>query len=182
MDLVDLKPSLDEAREQVARHLGLWKGAHMVQDLAHEYLQPKPWWNLQLHVALKSQFLNTYAVEALSERNPPIYQWMTQHVQMLQQMLSQQQMQAATLQGKGPPAKEPPAKEEKKGPNGSALQQAIQSGALQPEGAAPKANPLQDAIQSGALQPMGTQMPQMPGPSLDDLINSGYLSPSIGPM
>jgi hypothetical protein len=182
MDLTDLKPSLDESREQIARHLGVWKRAHTPQELQHEYLQPKPWWDLQLHVHLKSQFLNTYPVEALSEQNPPMYQWMASHVQMLQQMLSQQQMQAAAMQGKGPASKPPPApKEEPKKPDGSALESAVSSGALQPAGAAPKANPLQEAISSGALQPAGAQPPPPPaGPSFDDLINSGILTPSIG--
>jgi len=179
MDLTNLKPSLDESREQIARHLSVWKAAHTPQDLLHPYLQPQPWWDLQLHVHLKSQFMNTQAVELLSERNPPIYQWMASHVQQLQMTLQQQQMQAAALQGKGPQAK--PQPEEKKGPDGSALKHAIDSGALQPAGAVPKADPMQQAMQSGALQPAGAAQPPPAGPSLDDLIDGGFLSPSMGP-
>ena len=179
MDLVDLKPSLSDSRNQIARHLAVWKSAHTPQDLAHPYLQPQPWWDMQLHVHLKSQFMNTQAVELLSEQNPPIYQWMAGHVQSLQQMLSQQQMQAAAMQGKGPASK-PPEKPEKKGPDGSAVEEAVRSGVLQPADAQPKQDPMQQAIQSGALQPAGMNAPP-PGPSLDDLINGGALSPSIGP-
>src|SRR5262245_21286910 len=145
----------------------------------HPYLQPQPWWDLQLHVHLKSQFMNTQAVELLSEQNPPVYQWMVGHVQQLQMMLQQQQMQAAAMQGKGPASKPPPEKkEEKKGQDGSALQQAIDSGALQPKD---QSDPMQQAIQSGALQPQQPAPPPPQGPSLDDLIDGGYLSPSLGP-
>lgn len=182
MDLTNLKPSLDDARAQVARHLEIWKAAHGPDELmALPYLQPQPTWNLQLHLALKSTFLNTHPVEELSVANPPLYQWMAQHVLSLQQQIQQQQMQAAAMAA-GPPK---PAPAEDKGPDGSALKAAIDSGALKPAGAEPKGDPLKEAIASGALQPAGAAgaappPPQPTGlPSIDDLVSQGLLSPSV---
>jgi hypothetical protein len=181
MDLSDLKPTFEEARSQVARHLGLWKAATTPQDLQLPYLQPQPHWDLELHKLLKSTFLNSELAEALSSANPPVYQAMVQHVQQLDMLLQQQMM--AKMAAQAPPPK--PGKPEQKGPDGSALQGAIESGALKPAGAVPeepKPDPLGQAVASGALMPAGMVPPPPPaGPSIDELLAAGVLSPSLGP-
>jgi hypothetical protein len=80
--------------------------------------------------------------------------------------------QAAMAQAGGPPQGE-----EKGGPDGSALDAALQSGALQPAGAG--GTSVEAAIQSGALMPAEGAMAQQPaGPSVDDLIASGAMLPA----
>jgi len=177
MDLSDLKPSFEEGRAQVARHLVLWKSATMPQDLMQPFLQPQPHWDLDLHIMLKSTFLNSELAEALSVMNPALHAAMAQHVQQLQMLKDQKMMAAAAAQ------QPPPPPEKSKGPDGSAVQGMVDQGVLKPAGP-PQAPPdaLGAAVQAGALQPAGMTPPPAPaGPSIDELLRSGALTPSFGP-
>lgn len=159
LQLAEFKPSLDVDRKQIARALDRWKAATTPQEI----LPPNPIIdNLPLHRYLKTLFLKTEEAEALAAANPPLHQAMVMHVQQIDLLLMQQQMAAA---GVGQPA----------GPDGSAVDAAVQSGALLPAGA--QGDPMQDAVQSGLLVPQGGG-PR--GPSVDELMAGGVLSPAQG--
>ncbi len=178
-NLADLKPSMDVDRKQIARILDRWKAAQTPLEIE----PPNPMVdNLPMHLYLKTLFLKGEDVEqppdpedpgdmgGIKFSNPPVYQAMLGHVMQIQQAMAMQQMQAAAAQA-GPP---PPGKPDDRSPaekgDGSALNDAIDSGVLQPQGA--QGDPLQDALNAGVLQPVGAGGPMgqpQAGASIDDV-------------
>jgi hypothetical protein len=162
--LEDLKPSLDVDRKAIARELDRWKAATLPQEIAppnFAVIGPA----VPLHAHLKRQFLKTEEAEQLAGINPPVYAAMLAHVQMLDLAM---QPAPAPVEG-GKPA----------GPDGSAVDAAVNSGALVPEGAAPQpADPLDGALSAGALSPEVVQ-PPAPGPSIDALMAQQVLLPVL---
>ena len=168
MNLSDLKPSLDEDRRQVARELDIWKSAHTVEEILAVAPDPRVV-ELPIHIYLKKQFLKSEEAEELRQANPQLYEAMVAQVVGLEQAMAMKQMQqAAIAAGPQPAAPAPP------GSSGE-LEQAIQSGALQPGAAQPQA--LDGAIQSGALVPGAPPEPGPQGPSIDDLLEAKVLQP-----
>jgi hypothetical protein len=168
-DLTEFKPSFDVDRQQIMRELDRWKAAVSPMEIA----PPDPvLMNLPMHAHHKLQFLKTEECERLAAQNPPLFQAMKQHVQMIQQTLAMQAAAAAAAQNP-----QPPGKEEEQGDGGKTLESAIQSGALQPAGAG--GDPLEQAMAQGALVPAGAAAAQQPsGPSIDDLIAQGAMQPA----
>lgn len=153
MSLGNLKKSLSEDKKQVARELDRWRAATMPQEIAPPNLaiiEPG------IHLFLKKQFLKSEQVEKLAAANPPLFEAMVQHVQALQMALQP------------PPMADPNAP-----PSGDAVNAAVESGALVPEGK--PQDPMEAAVQGGALQP---EMPAPAGPSIDDLMAAGALAPA----
>lgn len=187
-DLTEFVPSMDVDRKQVMRELDRWKAATMPQEIA----PPNPvTQSLPFHLLYKRNFLKTEEAEALAQANPPVYQAMLAHVQMIEQTLQQQAAAAAMAQAQ---ASAPPAKPGEQKPDGSALEHAIKSGALkpgeEPEAKGPDGSALEAAIGSGALQPAAAGEAQMQQqqqaqqaalPSIDELTASGVLVPGEGP-
>lgn len=171
LDLSTMKPSMDADRKQVARELDRWKGAHAPEEIA----PPDPvTQNLPLHLHFKQQFLKTEEFEALQTENGPLAQAMIGHVQQIQLLIQQAQMMAAAAANPAPPDGRTPAE---KG-DGSAVEEAVNSGAIRPAGGEPPADSLGDAIASGALLPADAA-PQPPaGPSIDQLMDAGAISPA----
>lgn len=162
-DLAHFKPSIDEDRKQIGRELKRWKEATGPQDIA----PPGSYINLPMHVFYKSRFMKTEEAEAIRIANPPLWQAMDQHIQMLKQQQAMEQMAA---QGGPPPAKPagPPPKGGKQPPDGHALEHEVGSGRLQPGAPQPPASPLDQMVAQGHLQPAA--MPQGPtGPSVERL-------------
>jgi hypothetical protein len=195
LDLIGMKPSMDADRQQVARKLDRWKAAHSPEEIA----PPDPITEeLPLHFHFCKQFLKTEEYEQLQEANPPVAQAMAMHVQMIQQFLQQQQMAAAAMAaGPQPPDSRTPAE---KG-DGTAVEDAVASGAIRPAGGEPAPpdqlqaaissgvlrpagnepappDPLQQAMDSGALMPTGAMPAPPPMPSIDDLMAQGVLQPA----
>jgi hypothetical protein len=170
LGLSELKPSLDADKQQVARELDRWKAATMPQQIEPPALESI---EAPIHLFLKKQFLKTEEAEELKRANPAVYQAMVLHVQALQMAVTPPQM----------PAPDPNAKPP--GPDGTAVEGAVNAGALLPAGAAPGPQgppPLDAAVNSGALMPAGVmaaqQAAQQPqGPSIDDLMAQGALTP-----
>jgi hypothetical protein len=157
LNLGDLKPSLNEDKKQIARELDRWRAATMPQEILPPNLaiiEPA------IHLHHKKQFLKTEQAEQLAQANPPVFQAMVQHVQMLQMALAP------------PPMADPNAP-----PSGDAVNAAVESGALVPEGppAGPPASPLDGAMAAGVLQP---EMPAPAGPSIDQLMDANVLTPA----
>lgn len=161
LNLDDLKPSLGTDKKQVARELDRWRAATMPQEILPPNLAII---NPAIHLFLKSQFLKTEQAEQLSQANPPLFEAMVQHVTLLQMALAPPPMAA-------PPGKPGP-------PSGDAVNAAVSSGALVPEGAQQKPNPLEHAIQGGALQPEQPAPPPPAGPSIDQLMSANVLTPA----
>jgi hypothetical protein len=165
LGLSELKPSLDADKAQVARMLDRWKAATMPQQIeppAFESIEPP------IHLFLTKQFLKTEEAEELKRANPPVYQAMVMHVQMLQQFMQ-------------PPAPDPNA--QPAGPDGSAVEGAVNSGAIQPAGAIPQGPPpLEQAVGAGALMPAGAVAAGQPaGPSIDQLMEQSVITPAPPP-
>jgi hypothetical protein len=161
LGLSELKPSLDADKAQVARMLDRWKAATMPQEIeppAFESIEPP------IHLFLTKQFLKTEEAEELKRANPPVYQAMVMHVQMLQQFMQ-------------PPAPDPNA--QPAGPDGAAVEGAVSAGAIQPAGAIPPGPPpLEQAVGAGALLPAGAVAAGQPaGPSIDQLMEQNVLTP-----
>jgi hypothetical protein len=170
LGLSELKPSLDADKQQVARELDRWKAATMPQQIEPPALESI---EAPIHLFLKKQFLKTEEAEELKVRNPAVYQAMVAHVQALQMAVTPPPM----------PAPDPNAKPP--GPDGSAVEGAVNAGALLPAGAAQGPQgppPLDQAVNSGALMPAGVMAAQPPqGPSIDDLMAQGALTPMPPP-
>lgn len=166
LDLAMLKPSMDVDRKQVARMLDRWKAARDPREIA----PPDPINNLPLHLFLTTLFLKTEEAEQLQQANPPVYMAMRGYVLTIQQMLAAQASAAAAAQN---PDTRTPAEQG----DGSAVEAAVEGGALVPAGAA--GDPLEAALSSSALVPAeaGAAMGQ-PGPSVDDLMAVGALAPA----
>lgn len=205
MNLSELKPSLDIDRKQIARELDRWKAATMPGEIPAPEI---PTINLQMHAFYKAQFLRTELAEAMKTENPAVYDAMLQHVMMLKQAMEPPAPPVAP--GEVPPpgaggkaldeaiqtgALQPAGVANAGKVPGQALDQAIQSGALQPAGVAGAAgSPLEQILADGALVPAGVgqaqqaplpqaQVPQPPQPggmSMDELMASGALTPTLG--
>lgn len=170
LGLTEMKPSMDADRKQIARELDRWKAATMPQEIA----PPNPdTQELPFHLFFKKQFLKTEEFEQLTAANPATAQAMVQHVQMIQQILAQQAAAAAAAQNPPPPDNRTPAE---KG-DGSAVEEAVASGALMPADAAPQADPMQDALNAGVLMPAAA-VPGPTGPSIDQLMEAGAIAPA----
>ncbi len=194
----DFLPSLDADRRQVMRELDRWRSAHDPSEI----VAPNPVkQNLALHLLHKLAFVKTEEFEDLEQSNPPLAQAMLAHVQQLQQAM-QQNAQAKSEPPKtsfsvradlaDPDARRvfeqvnnlpptPPPVPPKAGPDGSALEAAIQSGALRPaEPPGAGAMSLDSAVQQGVLQPAGAAQAsaRAAGPSIDDLTATGVLAPA----
>jgi hypothetical protein len=173
MNLLELKPSLDVDRKQIARELDRWKAAKSPMEIAPPDI---PAINVQMHAFYKANFLRTELADEMKRANPPVYQAMMQHLMMLQM----------AMQPPAPPG--PPAPQSgEAGGDGAALEEAVSSGALKPAGppgAETGASPLDALVQGGTLMP-ASQNPadqaQAPGPSMDDLMESGVLTPALAP-
>lgn len=137
-NLSHLKTSLDADRKQIARELDRWKSAQDPQQIPPP--DPPPVINPQMHLHYKTQFLKTETAEDIRKQNPPVWQAMLAHVQALQQMAQ-------------PPAPPPEAAppEQPKGPDGSALHTAIDTGAIKPK---PHTS-VPDLVDAGVLHPAG---------------------------
>jgi hypothetical protein len=194
----DFLPSLDRDRRQVMRELDRWRAATDPSAIT----PPNPIkHNPAMHLLHKLAFLRTEEFEELEQANPPLAQAMLAHVQQLQQMVSAGQSPKAEPpkmsfsvsgdladpdarrlfeQVNGlPPTPAPP--DPKAGSDGSALEGAIQSGALQPASAATAGGlSLDAAVQQGLLKPAGAAdaQAQAAGPSIDDLTAQGVLTPA----
>lgn len=171
LDLLTMKPSMDLDRKQVARELDRWKAAHGPAEIA----PPDPvTQNIPLHLHFKQQFLKTEEFEELVKANPPLAMAMVGHVQQLQMLIAQAQAAQAAAANPAPPDARTPAE---KG-DGSAVEAAVQAGAIRPAGGEPQADPLGDAISQGVLTPADA-MPQPPaGPSIDELMAAGAIQPA----
>jgi hypothetical protein len=157
LNLLEFKSSIDADKQQVVREIDRWKAARLPQEIAPPL--PDPLINVQLHLWLKTNFLKSEGAEQLRAANPPVWEAMVMHVQQLQQRL----MPPAPVQAPT-------------GPDGSAVQAAVEAGVLSPE-QAPQ-DPMQALVQSGALQPEAASAgPQ--GPSVDDLIAGGVMTPEV---
>lgn len=175
MDLISLKPSLDKDRKQIARELDQWKAAKSPADIK----PPDPTrQELPAHLFFKKQFLKTEEFEDLMTANPPVAQAIAGHVAMIQQIQQQQAAAAAAAANPQPPG--PPDKRTavEKGDH-SAVQAAVDAGAIHPAGGQPQGDPLGDAVRSGALMPAGAvPAPGPTGPSIDQLMEKGVLTPA----
>ena len=163
MDLAELKPSMNADRKQVARQLDRWKQATMPDQILQDPVQVGPWMgvqSLQIHWMLKAAFLKSEGAEQLAQANPPVYQAMLMHVQQVQQMIMMLTAPPPEPE-KGGENKEKPPTPQPAGSEGDMLGQLMQSGVLQPAGAAA-------AAQTAQL------------PSIDDLVGSRVLSPLTG--
>lgn len=172
LNLNELKPSLDVDRKQIARELDRWKAAHDPMEIE----PPDPSrQNLAVHLHFKQQFLKTEEFEALRGANRPLAMAMAGHVMQLQAFIAQAQAAAAAAANPQPPDDRTPAEQG----DGSAVEEAIASGAMQPAGAVPAGDPLGDAVSDGALVPAAAAAAaQMPGPSIDELSVAGVLTPA----
>jgi hypothetical protein len=172
-DLAHLKPSMDNDRKQIARELDRWKAAHDPSEIA----PPDPTTQeLPVHMFFKKQFLKTEEFEALRANNPPLAQAMVFHVQQIEQLMMQAAMAQAAAQNPPPPDDRTPAE---KG-DGSAVEAAIESGALRPAGE--PEDPMAGAIESGAIVPAGVGEAAAQihrGPSIDELSAAGVLVPAV---
>lgn len=170
LSLTELKPSLDKDRAQVARELDRWKAATSPVEIEPPDLDviEKP-----IHLFLKRQFLKSEAVEQLKRgENRPLYDAMVAHVKAIE----------VAMQPPAPPdPNQAPA-----GPDGAAIQAAVDAGAIVPAGARPPAPPpdvLGDAVNAGVLLPAAALPPQGPtGPSMDQLLEVGALTPAPRPV
>lgn len=161
LDLLEFKSSIDSDKQQVVREIDRWKAAVSPQEIVPPL--PDPLINVQLHLWLKTNYLKSEGAEQLQQANPPVWQAMVAHVQQLQMRLM-------------PPP--PPEAGAPTGPDGSAVQAAVDAGVLQPEGAQPQPeDPMQALVQSGALQPEGASAAPA-GPSVDDLLRGGVIAPA----
>lgn len=175
LDLTEFKQSLDVDRKQIGRELDRWKQAQTPQEIT----PPKPFDTIPLHLHLKSQWMKTEEAEALIESNPMVYQAMVAHIQMLQQMLYAQQMQATQVQsGKPPQQEKPDDRTEVERGKQDTLHNAVQSGAIRPQGAG--GDPLKKAVGSGVLVPAAGAQAQRnaSAPSLDRMVKSGVVKPA----
>lgn len=164
-NLSHLKKSLDVDRKQVARELDKWKQATGPQDIPPP--QPPPVINPVIHMHYKSAFLKTEEAEKIRDANPPVWQAMLMHVQMLQMMVAPP-MPAPAPGGKGGDAPRP---------DGSAVDAAVQSGAIAPAGA--QGAGVQDLVSQGVILPADAAAAhaQATGPSIDDLLENEVLMP-----
>jgi hypothetical protein len=175
--LIDLKPSLDKDRKQIARELDRWSKAAAPSDIKPPDQSTQ---ELPLHLFFKKQFLKTEEFEDLREANPPVAQAMIAHVAQIQQLIQQAAMQAAMAANPQPPKEEKPDTRSnvEKGDR-SALEAAVESGVLQPAGAEQKPDVMGAAMASGLLQPAGAVDANAPtGPSIDQLVEGGVLMPA----
>lgn len=164
-NLAHLKTSLDVDRKQIARMLDRWKAATSPADIAPP--QPPPLINPAMHLHYVSQFLKTEEAEALQIDNPPVFQAMVAYTQALQMMMQ-------------PPAPPETGKDGKPKPNGSAVDAAVKSGAIQPVGAG--GTNVGTLVDQGILQPAdgAAAAAKAAGPSIDDLMDARVLEPSAG--
>lgn len=135
-DLTDFKKSIDADRKQVARQLDKWKHAQGPQDLE----PPQPWWNLPVHLFLKTEFLKTEEYEQLRETNQPLAAAMVAHVEQLRTLMA-------------PPAAPAAPVDAPAGAKG-ALAHAVATGALRPVGRPGGRAALAHAVTTGALHPV----------------------------
>lgn len=165
MDLGELKPSLDADRKQVARQIDRWKRAHMPQEIFMDPVAVGPHLGvqaLQVHWLLKNDFLKTEEAEQLAQMNPPVYQAMVMHVQMLQQMIAMMTAPPPDTSGEGEKGKgeEEEPKPQPAGSEGDVLGNLMAQGILQPADAA-------------------AQSQQMQMPSIDDIIQADLMRPVV---
>lgn len=155
-NLTHLKKSLDVDRKQIARELDAWKAAQSPADIIPP--PPPPIINPMMHLHYKTQFLKTEEAELIKDANPPLWQAMVAHVQLLQTMVAP------------PPA---PA-----GPDGNAVKDAVDSGAIKPAGAG--AANVSSLVQQGILTPAdhAVEQQQKTGPSIDELAAARVLTPA----
>lgn len=154
--LADFKKSLSVDRKQIARELDRWRAAVSPAEIEMPDLEAI---ELGIHLFVKRNFLKSEQAEEIKTANPPVYDAIKAHVRVLMQAMAP------------PPAPAAPA-----GPDHGAVDAAVKSGALVPEGAG--GDPLEAALSSGALQPEGA-MPQGPtGPSMDQLLEAQLLTPA----
>lgn len=204
MGLIDLKPSLDHDRKQISRELDRWKAAHDPAEIEPPdptVIEPPQ------HLFFKKMFLKTEEFEQLRAANPPLAQAMIGHVQQLQDLVQKAQSRQGeppkvnySLSGEdlrdpdarrvfeesqGIPATPPPAAPQEpdsrssveKGDR-SAVDALVKAGAITPADAQPKQDLVGAAVQAGALTPADAA-PQAPaGPSIDDLIGAGAMTPA----
>lgn len=169
-DLTEFKPSWDIDRKQIARELDAWKAAKTPEQIApFDPVRMNP----QLHLHFKTNFLKTEEFEALQQQNPFLAAAMIQHVLSIQMLLAQQAAAAAAAANPAPPDTRTPAE---KGES-TAVQDAVDDGALTPAGAVPPPDAMGEAVSSGALTPAGAVPAPMAGPSIDELIQGGLIVP-----
>lgn len=173
--LGEFLPSTSVDLKQIRRELDRWKAATSPQEIT----PPDPLvMNLPLHLQHKLAFLKTEEAEQLQAANPPLYMAMRQHVELIQMTLQQQALQAAAAQaaaqGKGPKEE----KQDDEGDGGASVQAAIDSGAIVPADAG--GSSVDAAVQSGALVPaeVAAAAQQATGPSVDQLMAQGVLTPA----
>lgn len=174
--LIDMKPSLDKDRKQITRELDRWKAAHAPEEIKPPDATCQ---ELPLHLFFKKMFLKTEEFEDLREKNAPLAQAMIAHVQQILALIQQQQAAAAAAANPQPPKEAKPDNRNavEKGDR-SALEAAVQSGALQPAGEPQQPDVMGAAQAAGVLIPAdaGPQAPR--GPSIDDLTGAGVLVPA----
>ena len=154
--LTHLKTSLDVDRKQVARELDKWKAAQE----AHEIPPPlaPPAINPAIHLHYKTQFLKTEEAEQVREENFEVWSAMLNHVQQLQIMM------------------QPPPDPNAERPDGSAVDAAVESGAITPVEEEQGVG-VEDLVAQGVIQPAGAAQAQGTGPSIDDLTAARVLQP-----
>lgn len=142
-DLTHFKPSLDKDRKQIARELDRWKAASSPAEIT----PPGAFINVPMHLHYKSQWMKTEEAEAIQQLNPPVWQAMNMHIQMLQ--LAAAPAPAPGAEGPGGPGKGPKGDQP---PNGATLETMLQNGTLKPA-QGPPPSPLEGMLQDGRLRP-----------------------------
>jgi hypothetical protein len=170
--IVDLKPSVNFDRKQIAREIDGWKAAHSPAEIK----PPDPRrQDLAAHLFFKKCFVKTEEFEDLLTANPPLAEAMLQHIAQIEMLIQQRQMAAAAAANPQPPQEDTRTAVEKG--DRSAVDAAVESGALTPADGQPQPDPMAAALASGALMPEGAAPAPPPGPSIDDLIDLGAMTP-----
>lgn len=141
-DLTDFKKSIDADRKQVARQLDAWK--HATSPMA--ITPPQPWWNLPVHLFLKTEFLKSEEFEQLQQQQGEIAQAMLAHVQQIQQLMAPPPAPVAPETPEGPTPPHPST-------GAGALSHAVATGVLKPAGLPPRGHALSHAVKTGVLRP-----------------------------
>jgi hypothetical protein len=153
-----------------------------------------------LHLFFKKQFLKTEEFEDLQAQNAPLAEAMMAHVDQIEQAIQAKQAAAAAAANPQPPAPADTRSPVDKGDR-SALDAAVQGGVLSPVGppaapakpdvmgaataagvltpvgSGPAPDVMGSAVHAGILTPVGASASAPTGPSIDDLVSGGVLTP-----